>query len=178
MSRIGKKPVSVPAKVEVTVKDQSIVVKGPKGELTRSFSADVNVSVEDGIIRVSAVKASGAAFQGLYRSLIANMVEGVAQGFTKKLQIVGVGYRAEKKGAYIRFDLGYSHPIYYEVPSSVTAVIEKGGVLVLTSADNEALGEAAATIRSFRRPEPYKGKGIKYSDEVILRKAGKAGGKK
>jgi large subunit ribosomal protein L6 len=177
MSRIGKKPVVIPAKVEVTVNRDLVTVKGPKGELTRTFGNDVKVVVEDGNVLITS-GAAGRAFQGLYRSLIANMVEGVAKGFTKKLQIVGVGYRAEKKGAYIRFDLGYSHPIYYEVPGSVKADVEKGGGLTLSSADNEALGEAAATIRSFRRPEPYKGKGIKYSDEVILRKAGKAGGKK
>lgn len=177
MSRIGKLPIQVPEKVEVTLDGKSVKVKGPKGELHREISEFVEVVMDGGIIEVRRPDDSRSArsHQGLNRSLIANMVEGVSAGFKRSLEINGVGYRAELRGAFIRFDLGYSHPIMFELPPSVSAVIERQTQLTLESVDKELLGQVAAKIRSLRKPEPYKGKGIKYSDEVIRRKVGKSG---
>ncbi|MFU8804472.1 MAG: 50S ribosomal protein L6 [Bradymonadaceae bacterium] len=177
MSRIGKLPIQVPDKVEVTLTGNTIKVKGPKGELQRELTEEVKVVIEDGVIEVKRLDESRNArsHQGLNRSLIANMVDGVSTGFTRKLEINGVGYRAEQRGSFIRFDLGYSHPIMFELPASVTVQIERQTQLSLESVDKELLGQVAAKIRSLRKPEPYKGKGIKYSDEVIRRKVGKSG---
>ncbi len=181
MSRIGKMPVQVPAKVEVSVEKTSVAVKGPKGELKRKLPAQVGVEIEGGQVIVTRDNESrqARANHGLTRALIANMVKGVSDGFTRTLEINGVGYRAAVQGKYVRFDLGYSHPIFYELPKGVTVEISKTGVgLVLSGIDRDTLGEVAATIRGFRKPEPYKGKGIKYAEETIIRKAGKQGGKK
>jgi large subunit ribosomal protein L6 len=177
MSRIGKLPIQVPEKVEVTIEGKTIKVKGPKGELHREITEAVEVVLEDGVIEVKRPDDSRASrsHQGLNRSLIANMVDGVSKGFTRKLEINGVGYRAEQRGSFIRFDLGYSHPIMFELPESVNVQIERQTQLSLESVDKELLGQVAAKIRSLRKPEPYKGKGIKYSDEVIRRKVGKSG---
>lgn len=179
MSRIGKQPIAVPDKVEVQIDGNKISVKGPQGALSREVSGVVDVTLENGQVVVSRRDESreSRAHQGLVRSLVANMVEGVANGFKRNLEINGVGYRAEQRGSFIRFDLGYSHPIMFELPEGVKATIERQTQLSLQSADREVLGQVAAKIRSLRKPEPYKGKGVKYSDEVIRRKAGKAGGK-
>ncbi len=179
MSRIGKQPIAVPDKVEVQINGNQISVKGPQGALSRELSGVVDVALDGGQIVVSRRDESreSRAHQGLVRSLIANMVEGVANGFKRNLEINGVGFRAEQRGSFIRFDLGYSHPILFELPEGVKATIERQTQLSLESADREVLGQVAAKIRSLRKPEPYKGKGVKYSDEVIRRKAGKSGGK-
>ena len=178
MSRIGKLPVPIPEKVEVTIDGTSVKIKGPKGELTREINPATGLSVEDGHILVSRAgddKVS-RAMHGLTRSLVANMVAGVSEGFERKLEINGVGYKAEMFGRFMRFDLGYSHAIFYELPERVDAEVDKrGNALTLKSIDKESLGAASAKIRSFRPPEPYKGKGIKYIEEVIVRKVGKSG---
>jgi len=179
MSRIGKQPIAIPAGVDVKLDGREIRVKGPKGELSRTLSDVVSVKIEDKDIIVDRHSDSREArsHQGLVRSLIANMVTGVSTGFTRDLEIIGVGYRAEKRGKFIRFDLGYSHPIFVELPESVDANVTQTAV-ALSSRDKEMLGQVAAKIRSLRKPEPYKGKGVKYKEEKIIRKAGKAGGKK
>lgn len=179
MSRIGKQPIAVPDKVEVKIDGNRINVKGPQGALSREISDVVDIVLDAGQIIVSRRDESreSRAHQGLVRSLVANMVEGCGTGFARSLEINGVGYRAEQRGSFIRFDLGYSHPILFELPEGVKATIERQTQLKLESADREVLGQVAAMIRSLRKPEPYKGKGVKYSDEVIRRKAGKSGGK-
>lgn len=179
MSRIGKLPIEIPDKVEVDIDGQLVKVSGPKGELSREVSDVVSIEVEGNQIVVSRPDDSRQArsHQGLVRSLVANMVEGVSKGYTRGLEINGVGYRAERKGNFIRFDLGYSHPIMFELPETVDATIEKQTKLTLTSPNKELIGQVAAKIRNLRKPEPYKGKGVKYAEEVIRRKVGKAGGK-
>lgn len=178
MSRIGKLPIAIPDKVEIAINGNHIQVKGPKGTLERDLSSEVSVKVESNEVIVERPDDSRVArsHQGLTRSLVANMVEGVHAGFNRVLEINGVGYRVIQKGDFIRLDLGYSHPIFYELPKSV-AVDIKGTTLTLSSTDKEIVGQVAAQIRSLRKPEPYKGKGIKYKEEVIRRKAGKAGKK-
>jgi len=181
MSRIGKLPISIPDKVEVTFADGNLTVKGPKGELSRTLPDGVGLNVEGNVLQVQMSDTSrrGNSMHGLTRSLVFNMVKGVSDGFVKELEINGVGYKVELigKGNFLRFDLGYSHPIFFEIPQGLNASVGRGNKLKLESLDNEVLGQAAATIRSFRPPEPYKGKGVKYSDEHIVRKVGKAGGK-
>ena len=176
MSRIGKLPISLPETVEVTIDGTVIRVKGPKGELSRNIGEVVALELEDGVIEVKRPDESRDArsHQGLVRSLVANMVQGVSVGYQRTLIINGVGYRAEVKGGFIQFDLGYSHPIMFELPEGVSCSIERQVRVTLESADNELLGQVAAKIRALRKPEPYKGKGIRYSDEVIIRKAGKS----
>ena len=176
MSRIGKKPIPIPKGVEIRQQGDLITVKGPKGELSRTIRTDVQIQIEDDQIHVSVANGgkSAKAFHGLFRSLIGNMVTGVTQGFEKILEIVGVGYRAELSGNKATFHLGYSHPIVFDLPNGIEAKIEKNRV-TLMGIDKELLGMTAAKIRSFRKPEPYKGKGIKYVDETIRRKAGKTG---
>lgn len=176
MSRVGKQPIEVPAGVTVSIDGQEISVKGPKGELSRKVSNVVNIALEDGVITVSRPDDSreSRSHQGLVRSTIANLVEGVSTGFTRDLEINGVGYRAEKKGRFIRFDLGFSHPVLFELPEVVDANVQQTKIQ-LVSADKETVGQVAAAIRSLRKPEPYKGKGIKYKEERIIRKEGKSG---
>ncbi len=176
MSRIGKEPIPIPKGVEVNLHDDSITVKGPKGKLERILHSMVKVEIDSDKIVVSVVNTTreASALHGLFRALIANMVNGVTKGFVKVLEIVGVGYRAEMKGRTAIFNLGYSHPINYDLPDGVEAQIDKTKI-TLSSIDKELLGGTAAKIRSFRKPEPYKGKGIKYADEIIRRKAGKTG---
>lgn len=179
MSRVGKQPIAIPAGVEVKIDGNTVTVKGAKGNLSRTHAGVVSVAIEGTEIHVSRSNDSreSRAHQGLVRSLIANMVTGVSKGFQRDLEITGVGYRAEKRKRFIRFDLGYSHPIFVELPDSVEANVTQTA-LTLLSPDKELVGQVAAKIRSLRKPEPYKGKGIKYKEEKILRKAGKAGGKK
>lgn len=178
MSRIGKQPIDIPEGVEVNLDGQTIDVKGPKGSLTRTVSEVVSLRVEDGTIYVDRPddERITRSHQGLVRSLVSNMVEGCSSGFTRELEINGVGYRAELLGRFIRFDLGYSHPIFLELPEGIDAAVEQTNVK-LSSASKELVGQVAAKIRSLRKPEPYKGKGIKYKEERIIRKVGKAGAK-
>ena len=176
MSRIGKQPIPIPKSVEVELREDNITVKGPKGKLERSLHPRVTVKIESENITISVADQTteSRAFHGLFRALIANMVTGVTNGFEKVLEIVGVGYRAELQGRTAVFHLGYSHPVNFELPDGIEANIEKTKV-TLFSIDKELLGRTAAKIRSFRKPEPYKGKGIRYAGEVIRRKAGKTG---
>jgi large subunit ribosomal protein L6 len=175
MSRIGKKPVTIPGGVEVKLDGQAITVKGPKGELAMEVHPELGLVVEDGEIRVS--RPSDApehrALHGLMRSLVHNMVEGVTAGFSRTLEIVGVGYRADRKGQGITLNLGYSHPIEYKAPEGVELEVPNQTTVVVRGADKQKVGQTAAEIRGFRPPEPYKGKGIRYQGEQIRRKAGK-----
>ncbi|HEY5714238.1 MAG TPA: 50S ribosomal protein L6 [Candidatus Gracilibacteria bacterium] len=182
MSRIGLSPIQIPEGVEVNVNGNEVVVKGPKGQLTHTFDAQfVEIKIEDGVITL--VRKSEAkeykARHGLYRSLLANMIEGVTNGFKKSLEIRGVGYRGSVQGSKVELHLGYSHPVYYEVPQGVTAEFDKeaNNVINITGIDKQLVGQAAANIRSFRKPEPYKGKGIRYVDEYVAMKAGKSSSK-
>lgn len=177
MSRVGKQPIAIPDGVEVSISGQDVKVKGPKGELRRTVSDVVTIAKKDGELQVTRPDDSREArsHQGLVRSLVANMVTGVHTGFTRDLEINGVGYRAEQKGNFIRFDLGYSHPIFFELPDVVDAKVETTAIQ-LSSVDKEIVGQVAAAIRSLRKPEPYKGKGIKYKEERIIRKEGKSAG--
>ena len=178
MSRIGKKPIAIPKGVEVMFEGDRLKVKGPKGELNLNVHPDVKLDIEDNSIAVSVVDETreSRSIHGLFRVLIDNMVTGVTKGFERILEIVGVGYRAELKGRTAVFNLGYSHPINFELPEGIDAKIEKTKI-TLSGIDRELLGMTAAKIRSFRKPEPYKGKGIKYAGEMIRRKAGKTGAK-
>ena len=178
MSRIGLKPIPVPDKVEVDIRRSHVTVKGPKGELSRSFHPDMEIALEDGILQVSRPTdhRTHRALHGLTRSLLANMVTGVSEGFSKELEIVGTGYRAAVQGDDLILNLGYSHPIEFKPPEGITFEVPKGGrgVKVL-GYDKELVGEIAARIRRQRPPEPYKGKGVRYQGEYVRRKAGKAG---
>jgi large subunit ribosomal protein L6 len=180
MSRIGKQPVTIPAGVKVDYTDGQIQVYGPKGSLTRTIMTNVVSLVIDGQI-MSVVRADDSlaakSAHGLTRTLVNNMVVGVTQGFERALEINGVGYRAEAKGDVLSLSLGYSHPINFQLPDGVSVEVDKMTKILVKGIDKELVGQTAAKIRSFRAPEPYKGKGIKYADEVILRKAGKTGKK-
>ncbi len=183
MSRIGNAPISMPDGVSIDISNSNLVtVKGPKGELTQQVDPDLKVGFEDGVISVSrpTEQKRHKAMHGLYRSLIANMVTGVSTGFMKELELIGVGYRVNNTGQLLELTVGYSHPIYFAIPPEVKleTKMEKGSPpqIILTSHDNQLLGHIASKIRSFRKPEPYKGKGIKYKDEIIRRKAGKTAG--
>ncbi len=179
MSRVGKKPISIPDKTDVTYTDRTITVRGEKGVLARVVNPDVELNIDNSVITVTPNKDTrqGRATQGLVRSLVANMVTGVSKGFERVLEINGIGYRADLKGDKIVFSLGYSHPIEFALPDGVSATIDKNNVVRLSGIDKELLGHTAASIRSLRPPEPYKGKGVKYAEEQIVRKAGKAGTK-
>jgi large subunit ribosomal protein L6 len=185
MSRIGKKPVPVPAGVTISVgKDNVISVKGPKGELKQDIDRDITVEVKDGQVEFGRPtdQIRHRALHGLYRSLVSNMVKGVTEGFKKEMELVGVGYKASNQGNILDLSLGYSHNIVFEVPKELKVATsqEKGDNprIVLESIDKQLLGAVAAKIRSLRKPEPYKGKGVKYKGEFIRRKAGKAAGSK
>ena len=178
MSRIGKLPVTVPAGVKIAVDPSAVRVEGPKGKLQAAIPAGVQVTVERNVVHVTRDNEQRKlrALHGLTRKLIANMAQGVSLGFTRVLDINGVGYRAEVKGQEIHMTLGYSHPVVFPLPQGVTAAVERQIIITLSGADRQLLGEMAAKIRSLRPPEPYKGKGIKYREEFIKRKAGKAVG--
>lgn len=178
MSRIGKLPVTIPAGVKVVVDPGAVKLEGPKGKLQAPIPAGVQVIVEGSVVQVARdnEERKVRALHGLTRKLIANMAQGVSQGFNRVLDINGVGYRAEVKGQDIHMTLGYSHPVVFPLPQGVTAAVERQIVITLSGADRQLLGETAAKIRSLRPPEPYKGKGIKYREEFIKRKAGKAVG--
>jgi len=179
MSRIGKAPISVPDKVTVSLNGLAVTVKGPKGELSRTLPDGVSISQEAGTLQVSPVNESRRSRErhGLSRTLVANMVEGVSQGFTRKLEIVGVGYRASLQGKKLVVSAGYSHPVEMVPPEGVTFTVENNTTVFVSGADKELVGNEAAKVRAIRPPEPYKGKGIKYEGEKILRKAGKTGKK-
>ncbi|MCH8811875.1 MAG: 50S ribosomal protein L6 [Gemmatimonadetes bacterium] len=178
MSRIGKQPIEVPQGVDVTLNGQSVHVKGPKGELTFDAHPDMTVALDDGVITVTRPSddPEHRALHGLTRVLIANMVEGVVTGFSKTLEIQGVGYRALQKGSGIELHLGFSHTIEYPTPDGVSLDLPDQTTIVVTGMDKQKVGQAAADIRSFRPPEPYKGKGIRYRGEQVRRKAGKTAG--
>jgi len=178
MSRIGKMPIQIPKGVKIDLNGDLLSVKGPKGELNRTIHPKVNLNTENDqiLVTVNGVSKESKSFHGLFRALIANMVTGVTQGFERGLEIVGVGYRAEMSGRKATFHLGYSHSIVFELPEGIEAAVDKTKI-TLKGIDKELLGRTAAKIRSFRKPEPYKGKGIKYADEIIKRKAGKTGAK-
>jgi large subunit ribosomal protein L6 len=178
MSRIGKLPVAIPKGVDVEVAGQSVKVKGPRGELGLDVHPAMKVALEDGEIRVErpSDQKQHRALHGLTRALLANMVEGVTAGFSKTLEIVGVGYRAEVKGKKLVLNLGFSHPIEYQPEGGVDVQCPSQTVVVVSGADKQKVGQAAAEIRAFRAPEPYKGKGIRYQGEHVRRKAGKTAG--
>lgn len=179
MSRVGKLPINVPTGVDVVVSEASIDVKGPKGRLTLAAHPSISVSVAENAITVAPVDESRLARQqhGLRRTLIANAVKGVTEGFQKSLDVIGVGYKVNVQGKTVVLNVGYSHPVNFSLPDGIEAKAE-GTKLTISGCDKQAVGEVAAQIRRVRPPEPYKGKGIKYTDEVIRRKAGKSGGKK
>jgi large subunit ribosomal protein L6 len=181
MSRIGKRPITVPTKVQVTVNGAKIVVKGPKGELSRNLPPNVSVAQEGEILSVNRRDDTRSSRQlhGLCRTLVANMVEGVSQGFQRRLEIQGVGYRAAVQGRNLVLNMGYSHQVQIVPPDGVQFAVENNTNVIVTGYDKEIVGNTAAQIRAVRPPEPYKGKGIRYSGEVVRRKAGKTGkGKK
>ena len=177
MSRIGKLPIPLPAGVTVQINGQDVAVKGPKGELKLTVSKPITVSQEDGSVIVARPddEAVSKSLHGLTRSLIANNVHGVSEGFTKALEIVGTGYRAALKGATVELSLGFSHPVLVTPPEGITLVVEGNTKIIVSGIDKQAVGEMAANIRKLRKPEPYKGKGVRYEGERVRRKAGKAG---
>jgi large subunit ribosomal protein L6 len=177
MSRIGKMPISIPAGVEVKIEGQEITVKGPKGTLAHSIPAPITVVMEENNLVVTRPddERNSRSLHGLTRTLIANNIEGVTKGFTKGLEIVGTGYRVTAKGSALEFALGYSHPILVEPPVGITFQVDGNTKITVVGIDKQAVGEVAANIRKLRKPEPYKGKGVRYAGEVVRRKAGKAG---
>jgi large subunit ribosomal protein L6 len=179
MSRIGKMPVPVPSGVTVSIDGSTVSVKGPKGELTRKFPEGISFGLEgDTVVAArSSEESSQKALHGLSRALIANMVEGVTKGYRKQLEITGVGYKAEPKPYGLLFSLGYSHTIAFKAPAGIKLTAPQPTQVLVEGTDKEIVGQVAAEIRSLRKPEPYKGKGIKYAGEKVRRKAGKAGGK-
>lgn len=180
MSRIGKMPVAIPKGVEVKADGGKVRVKGPKGELASAIPSGLTVTIADGQVNIArgSDEPQARAIHGLLRSLVANNVEGVTKGFTRELEISGVGYKAEVKGKSVVFSLGFSHPVDFPIPEGIAIAVDaKAGKLTVTGADKQRVGQTAAEIRKLRVPDPYKAKGIKYADEVIKRKVGKAGGK-
>lgn len=178
MSRVGKQPVPIPDGVKVGLEDGIFVAEGPKGRVEESLLEGLQVEIEDGVLTVTRSNETGdlRAKHGLLRALLANAVHGVAQGFTKVLEIHGVGYRAQLQGDAIHLSLGYSHPVIFPVPAGIDVQVdEKAGKITVGGANRQQVGQVAANIRSLRKPEPYKGKGIRYSDETVRRKVGKAG---
>ncbi|HOH55424.1 MAG TPA: 50S ribosomal protein L6 [Paludibacteraceae bacterium] len=183
MSRIGKLPINIPAGVSVTVKNNLVTVNGPKGTLSQEIHPNISVEIKDGVCTLNRIndEKENRAMHGLYRSLINNMVEGVSNGFKKTMELVGVGYRVSSQGQVLEFALGYSHSIFLKVPNEVKVETKsernQNPLIILESCDKQLLGQVCAKIRSFRKPEPYKGKGIKFQGEVLRRKAGKSAGK-
>ena len=177
MSRIGNKPITVPTGVEVKIDDRHITVKGPKGTLERTIEPEISLKLEDNILTVirDSDEARSKSLHGLTRSLINNMILGVQNEFTRVLQINGVGYRVQKKGNDLNLSLGYSHPVIYKAPEGITFDVPDANTIIVKGIDKELVGECAAVIRSKRPPEVYRGKGIKYAEEVIRRKVGKTG---
>jgi large subunit ribosomal protein L6 len=177
MSRIGRSPVTIPSGVDVTISGREVTVKGPRGELNMTVVQPIEVAQSDGVITVTRPNDEGEirALHGLSRSLIANMVTGVTEGYRKTLEIVGVGYRVQAKGKDLEFSLGYSHPVPVTAPEGITLRVESPTRFVVEGIDKQQVGEVAANIRKLRKPDPYKGKGVRYQGEQIRRKVGKAG---
>ncbi|AWV08003.1 50S ribosomal protein L6 [Marilutibacter maris] len=173
MSRVAKKPIALPKGVELNIQADSVAVKGPKGTLTIAKPAGVEIKIEDGQAVLSAADPARIAITGTIRAIVANMVKGVSEGFERKLELVGVGYRASMQGKDLNLSLGYSHPIVFPAPEGITIATPSQTEVVVQGADKQRVGEVAAKIRGFRPPEPYKGKGVKYSDETIIRKEAK-----
>ena len=175
MSRIGKQPIAIPAKVKVEVKGQSVHVEGPKGKLDWDLPRRTSLKVQDGKVVVSRQgdDAQAKALHGLSRALVNNMVKGVSEGFVKKLEIQGVGFKAAVQGQNVNLTLGYSHPIVYPIPAQIKVTVEENTKLTIEGPDRQVVGQVAAEIRSFYPPEPYKGKGVRYTDERVVRKEGK-----
>ena len=179
MSRIGKLPIPVPAGVEVKIDGNVVSVKGPKGSLTHTVPAPITVALEDNAVIVSRPddERTSKSLHGLSRTLVSNLITGVTTGYSKGIEIVGTGYRVTAKGSDIEFALGYSHPIYVKAPAGITFTVEGNTKLTVSGIDKQQVGEVAANLRKLRKPEPYKGKGVRYAGEVVRRKAGKAGKK-
>lgn len=180
MSRIGRMPIPVPSGTKVEIQDGRFVAEGPKGKVAQPLFDNFPVKVDGNVITIERPGDTGPerAKHGLLRALLANAVQGVSAGFTKQLDIVGVGYRAEVKGPQVQFALGYSHPVMYDIPEGISIAIDaKANRVTVTGADRQKVGQVAAEIRRLRKPDPYKGKGIKYTNEILRRKVGKAGGK-
>lgn len=177
MSRIGKKPIEIPAGVDVKVENNTVTVKGPKGELTQSFDNDMIIELENNVLTVQrpSDNKNHKAMHGLVRTLIANMIIGVTEGYKKELEIIGTGYRAAKNGKVLALTLGFSHPLDLEDPEGVLTEVPNPNTIIISGIDKQKVGAYAAHIRQYRKPEPYKGKGIKYTGEVIRRKVGKTG---
>jgi large subunit ribosomal protein L6 len=177
MSRIGRSPIPIPAGVTATVTAGAVTAKGPKGEASVALPATVAAQIDDGVLTINSVEDSrqGGAMRGLSRALVANLIQGVHTGFSKQLELIGVGYRVAQKGRTLEFSLGYSHPVEFPLPEGIDAQVEGQTKLILSSVDKQVLGQVAADIRSLRPPEPYKGKGIRYATEHVRRKAGKSG---
>lgn len=184
MSRIGKAPITIPAGVTVTIKENVVTVKGPKGELKQEVNPNITVKVEGAEVQVTRPddEKQNRAMHGLYRSLINNMVIGVSEGYKKTLELVGVGYRASNQGQVLEFALGYTHNIFLKLPAEIKVETKsernQNPLVILESCDKQLIGQVCAKIRSFRKPEPYKGKGVRFQGEVVRRKAGKSAGKK
>lgn len=180
MSRIGKKPIEIPKGVEVKVNGQNVSIKGPKGTLTRDLHHEVDVKLEGATLTVIPKRDEYELrrYHGLTRSLLANMVAGVTTGFSRRLKLVGVGYRAAQAGKGVQMSLGFSHPVNYEAPAGIELKVDAQTTIVVSGADKEMVGQVAAKLRGFRPPEPYHGKGVRYEDERIITKVGKAAGKK
>jgi len=179
MSRIGKKPINIPESVDVKIEGSQLTVKGPKGELNLDIHPMVKIEQKDGQLEVTIKNPEDKnekALWGLFGSLVKNMIDGVTEGFEKKLEIVGIGYKAELKGDNLVLNVGYSHPVEFKIPQGITVAIDKN-IITITGIDKQLVGEIAANIRKVRKPEPYKGKGIKYVDEIIIKKVGNAAGK-
>ncbi len=179
MSRVGKKPIPIPDKTKITFADSLVTVAGEKGTLSQAINPAIGLKIEDGVMNVTMVSEdrNSRALQGLTRSLVANMITGVNQGFERKLEINGIGYRAELSGKQIVLHVGYSNPVTFNLPEGINAAVAKNNNIILSGIDKQKIGLAAAAIRKIRPPEPYKGKGIKYAEEHIRRKAGKTGTK-
>jgi large subunit ribosomal protein L6 len=177
MSRIGRLPIDIPSGVDVTVDGRDVTVKGPKGQLALTVAQPISVAVEDGRVLVTRPddERESRSLHGLTRTLIANNIQGVTQGYSKSLDVVGTGYRVQARGANVEFALGFSHPVLVEPPAGITFTVEGNNRLTVSGIDKQAVGETAANIRKIRKPEPYKGKGVRYTGEVVRRKAGKAG---
>lgn len=180
MSRIGRMPIPVPSGTKIEIQDGQLVAEGPKGKVAQPIFDNFPVKIDGNVITIERPGDTGPerAKHGLLRALLNNAVQGVSSGFTKQLDIVGVGYRAEVKGPQVQFALGYSHPVMYDIPEGITIAIDaKANRVTVTGADRQKVGQVAAEIRRLRKPDPYKGKGIKYTNEILRRKVGKAGGK-
>ena len=177
MSRIGRLPIDVPAGVTVSVDGREVAVKGPKGELTLTVASPIEVAVEENQVLVTRPddERESRSLHGLTRTLINNNIIGVTQGYTKGLEVVGTGYRVAQKGTAVEFALGFSHPVLIDAPAGITLTVEGNNKLTVSGIDKQAVGEAAANIRKIRKPEPYKGKGVRYAGEIVRRKAGKSG---